>query len=234
MIKQRVWLSLPGLKQAISVLFVLCLLVVATLSLAPSASASSWQVGGAGKRCQIVLDRLHPGERSSRVLSSQCVEGDQALVAPLGRTILMTWYKDINYGGDSTDVYGWDGPCDQAGYGFEYVGAFWDDTITSRRLEERELCGAKRRLGQTRKRDLREVLVIVLLFDGVLGDGNGLVLHFEQSIIHPHRDWSLRQAPLSIELPVLKAQEPIFIQMARVAGGEQDTVKELRLPATRR
>lgn len=132
--KQRIWLSLPGLKQAISVFFVLCLLFVATLSLAPSASASSSQAGGVGKRCQIVLDKLQPGERSSQVLSSQCVEGDQALVAPLGRTILMTWYRDINYGGGSTDVYGWDGPCDWIGYGFEYVGAFWDDTITSFKL----------------------------------------------------------------------------------------------------
>ncbi len=132
--KQFVRLSLPGLKKALSGFFVLCLLVVATQSLAPSASASSSHAGVASKRCQIVLAKLQPGERTSRVLSSQCVEGDQALVAPLGDTILMSWYEDINFGRHLYDAYGEDGPCDWAGYGYSFVGAFYNDRISSFKL----------------------------------------------------------------------------------------------------
>jgi len=32
------------------------------------------------------------------------------------RTRLMTWYSDVNYGGDAQDVYGNDGTCDYSGY----------------------------------------------------------------------------------------------------------------------
>ncbi len=72
------------------------------------------------------------------------------------------------------------------------------------------------------------MLVIVLLFDGVLGEGDGLVLYFERPIIHPHRDRSVCQAPLPVELPILETQKAMLVEVARVAGGEQDTVKELR------
>lgn len=46
----------------------------------------------------------------------------------------MTWYKDINYGGDSMDAYGSDGPCDQAGYGYSYIIPNWNDAISSFKL----------------------------------------------------------------------------------------------------
>src|SRR6266536_6259234 len=75
---------------------------------------------------------------------------------------------------------------------------------------------------------LREVLVILLEIHRVLSERHGLILYLERSIIHPHRDRSFRQPPLPVELPILKAQEPIVVQIARVAGGEQNTVKELR------
>jgi hypothetical protein len=38
--------------------------------------------------------------------------------------LLMTWFSDINYGGDSSDIYGSSGPCDAAGYKLS-PGTFW-------------------------------------------------------------------------------------------------------------
>src|SRR6266700_7767366 len=66
-------------------------------------------------------------------------------------------------------------------------------------------------------RDLREVLVIVSLVHGVLRKGHGLVHHFERPIVHPYCDRSFRQTPLPVEFPVLKAQEPMLVQIPRVA-----------------
>src|SRR6266516_4515858 len=66
-------------------------------------------------------------------------------------------------------------------------------------------------------RDLRAVLVIVSLVHGVLRKGHGLVLHFERPIVHPYCDRSFRQTPLPVEFPVLKAQEPMLVQIPRVA-----------------
>src|SRR5207247_5988603 len=74
---------------------------------------------------------------------------------------------------------------------------------------------------------LREVLVILLEVHHVLSKRHGLILDLERPIIHPHRDRSFRQSPLPVELPILKAQKPIFVQIARVAGGEQNMVEEL-------
>ncbi len=81
--------------------------------------------------CLIVLDRLHPGEQSSRVLSRHCVQANQPLVAPAGSTHLMRWWADAGYRGDFTDVDGSSGPCDSTGYGFNYVGDGWNDRISS-------------------------------------------------------------------------------------------------------
>src|SRR6266487_3566115 len=75
---------------------------------------------------------------------------------------------------------------------------------------------------------LREVLVILLEVHHVLSKRHGLILDLERPIIHPHRDRSFRQSPLPVELPILKAQKPIFVQIARVVGDEQNTVEELR------
>src|SRR5258706_8909845 len=74
---------------------------------------------------------------------------------------------------------------------------------------------------------LREVFVIVLQFDGVLGEGHDLVLHLERPIIHPYRDGGLRQAPLPVELPILETQKSMLVEVAGVAGSKQDTVEEL-------
>ena len=71
------------------------------------------------------------------------------------------------------------------------------------------------------------VLVIVLQFNRVLGEHYRLMLNFERALIYPDGDRSIREALLPVELPILKAQEPNFIQITSVAGREQDTVEEL-------
>lgn len=82
--------------------------------------------------CQLVLDALHPGESTSRVLSQQCAQGDQQLVNPqICLTHLMRWWADVNHRGAFTDVCGNFGPCDSTGYGFNYVGNSWNDRISS-------------------------------------------------------------------------------------------------------
>ncbi len=54
-----------------------------------------------------------------------------------------------------------------------------------------------------------QMLSVVLQFDAVLRDGYSLMLHFQRAIIHPDGHGSHGQAALSIELPVLKAQESV-------------------------
>src|SRR5438132_1274179 len=70
------------------------------------------------------------------------------------------------------------------------------------------------------------MLVIVLQFDRVLREGDGLVLDFERSLIDPDRYWLMRQAPLTIELPVLKSEKSVFVEIASVAGRKQDAVED--------
>jgi hypothetical protein len=82
-------------------------------------------------QCQILLAKIRPGERTSRVLSHRCVTGEQSLAAPAGSTQLMTWWEDANFQGDSTKIYGDSGPCDADGYGISWVGIFWNDRISS-------------------------------------------------------------------------------------------------------
>lgn len=105
-------------------------LAFGAFAFAPAAHAAS-QTAAQAEHCQIVVAKLQPGEQTSRVLSSQCVQGTQPLVAPLGSTLLMSWYKDANYYGASTLIYGYYGPCDSAGYGIAYVGNAWNDVISS-------------------------------------------------------------------------------------------------------
>jgi len=50
-------------------------------------------------------------------------------------TLLMTWYLDPEYGGDSTDVRSPEGTCDAVGHGVSDIGGFlgrhWNDAIAS-------------------------------------------------------------------------------------------------------
>ncbi|MCS0635049.1 hypothetical protein NX801_05130 [Streptomyces sp. LP05-1] len=104
--------------------------------LLPTATAQAAQSAPAApaRHCVVVLDQLRPGESASRVLSRDCATGTEA-PAPTGRaaaaTLLMTWYADIDYGGDSTQIRGSYGGCNAEGYGFAYVGDAWNDRISS-------------------------------------------------------------------------------------------------------
>ena len=125
------------LKQGYRAALVAALLGVALVfgvAHAPAAHAASQSITQ-GERCQIVLAKLQPGEQTSRVLSSQCAQGNQQLAAPQSGTLLMTWYVDANYGGRSTNIYGDAGPCDSSGYGISYVNNWttqnWNDVISS-------------------------------------------------------------------------------------------------------
>lgn len=100
-------------------------------------------------------------------------------------------------------------------------------------VEEGELWGAERGARQAGVAYCLEVLVIVLQFDPVGGERHGLVLHLERTVIHPDRDRHIREAPLPVEFPILEPQKSMFIEVAGVAGGEQDAVEELRrVPGT--
>ncbi|MBA2395244.1 MAG: hypothetical protein H0V70_21155 [Ktedonobacteraceae bacterium] len=84
------------------------------------------------EHCLVVLEALHAGESTSRVLSQQCTQGDQQRVTPnICFTHLMRWWADANHRGAFTDVCGQYGKCDSAGYGFNYVGSAWNDRISS-------------------------------------------------------------------------------------------------------
>jgi hypothetical protein len=50
-------------------------------------------------------------------------------------TLLMSWYRDADYDGDTVDLRSTEGPCDAAGYGVsdigEYLGWAWNDSVSS-------------------------------------------------------------------------------------------------------
>ncbi|MFF3443535.1 hypothetical protein [Streptosporangium sp. NPDC002721] len=86
-----------------------------------------------GKHCRVVLDKLRPGEKISRVLSRTCADRQESLNINQD-LLIMTWYQDLNYGGLSTVVEGAYGPCDANGYGIRDTGAWvagWRNIITS-------------------------------------------------------------------------------------------------------
>ncbi|MEU1534010.1 hypothetical protein [Streptomyces fagopyri] len=89
------------------------------------------------RNCVIVLDKLQPGQTSSRVLSRSCTTGTasaQAQPSGIQSTLLMTWYADANQSGASTQIRGSSGGCDASGYGIAYVGDDWNDRISSYKL----------------------------------------------------------------------------------------------------
>jgi hypothetical protein len=93
--------------------------------------ASSAHAATPTEHCVIVLDKLHAGESTSRVLSTQCTSGNQQVTPDICLTHLMRWWSDANHRGSYTDVCGSYGKCDSSGYGFNYVGDAWNDRISS-------------------------------------------------------------------------------------------------------
>ncbi|MGW3942547.1 hypothetical protein [Streptomyces phaeochromogenes] len=94
---------------------------IGLVGLAPQASASA---ASDGTHCSVVVERVKPGEKFSRVKSRTCSDTGTAAVNRSGRTLLMTWYEHAEYGGASTDVYGDYGPCDADGYVLS-TGTWW-------------------------------------------------------------------------------------------------------------
>ncbi|MFH8468441.1 hypothetical protein [Streptomyces sp. NPDC017991] len=92
--------------------------LVGLVGLAPSVSASpSPSASSEGTYCSVVVERVRPGEKVSRVKSRTCSD-DRTAVArnKSAGTLLMSWYQDAGFGGGLTQVYGDYGPCDRSGY----------------------------------------------------------------------------------------------------------------------
>lgn len=51
-------------------------------------------------------------------------------MTPLSSDLLMTWWADINFGGNHTAIYGSAGPCDSAGYRIT-PNSYWQTHISS-------------------------------------------------------------------------------------------------------
>lgn len=110
-----------------------------TITPAFAAPTRSDEVGvtpGSVRHCVIVLDKIRPGETTSRVRAHECAVGKLPRIAA-SSTLLMTWYQYTSFGGESTRIEGYDGPCDSSGYGISDVGAgwwggsWWDNRISS-------------------------------------------------------------------------------------------------------
>jgi hypothetical protein len=108
--------------------------LAAVLLATVGALALTGPAGAAGTgavECQMLVGKADAATRISPVLSQTCARQGETLAAPAASTLLMTWYKGVNYGGTPTKVYGAGGPCDNAGYGIPWVGHDWNDAIKS-------------------------------------------------------------------------------------------------------
>ncbi|GAA4909071.1 hypothetical protein [Streptomonospora salina] len=86
------------------------------------------------RHCVITLDAVAPGETSSEVVDRDCAPGEEGRRlqrAATASTLIMTWYQDRNYAGDTADIRKSGGPCDSRGYGISDVGFLWHDEISS-------------------------------------------------------------------------------------------------------
>jgi hypothetical protein len=101
--------------------------------LAPTATAAE-QHGGA-THCVTVLNGVEHGEQESTVRSRACFTGHDAgnraeRAAPSAATQLMIWSEHRDWGGVYDRIYGYDGPCDSAGYTFD-PSTWWSNNLTS-------------------------------------------------------------------------------------------------------
>ncbi|WP_163507513.1 hypothetical protein [Fodinicola acaciae] len=107
--------------------------LIAAGGLASPATASASTT--ATKHCTIVLAPIAAGESTSKVVSREC--SASPATAKDTRILIMTWYKDDNYNGDSTDIRAQgSAPCDGQGYGISDVSAgpfgfTWGNAISS-------------------------------------------------------------------------------------------------------
>lgn len=99
------------------------------------ADSSPAQADGAVKYCAKVVAEQKSATGGLEVLRESCSssspeEARKGLRAA-GATKLMTWYSDGGYKGKmQSDIYGYYGTCDTAGYGFE-PSDDWKDSLSS-------------------------------------------------------------------------------------------------------
>jgi hypothetical protein len=101
---------------------------------APTTDGGKPMPAAAGQHCAVVLDKLRPGQSTSRVLSRTCADRADAPVlttAAATSTLLLVLYEHINYGGASTKIYGSYGPCDAEGYGVSALVSSWRNRVSS-------------------------------------------------------------------------------------------------------
>lgn len=108
--------------------------VAASTMLAGPAQAGGDGSAAAGQRCYIVLAKLKPGESTSRVVSSECITGNQRRTTTAG-TLLMTWYFDADFVTPAAGgIEGEAGGCDFDGYRLSTIGLTMSRNISSYKL----------------------------------------------------------------------------------------------------
>ncbi|MGW3965174.1 hypothetical protein ACWED2_35525 [Amycolatopsis sp. NPDC005003] len=115
-----------------SIFSVVLLVLIGSATAAAAADFSRPKV----QRCVTVLARLAPGEKVSRIVERHCdsVSSADSAHAPeaASSVLLLQYWKDDWFTGDSDTIRGSDGPCDEAGYGVPDVGSL-HDSISSYR-----------------------------------------------------------------------------------------------------
>ncbi|MET8686795.1 hypothetical protein ABZV77_21525 [Streptomyces sp. NPDC004732] len=107
-----------------------CLAVFAAVppGAAGATSASQGGASAGARHCITVLDKLGPGERTSRVVERQCTREGESMAQLRGRMapreLLVKYWDGHYFDGDSDEIRGRDGGCDAAGYGVPDMGAF--------------------------------------------------------------------------------------------------------------
>lgn len=91
------------------------MLVFTAFAATPAAHAASVSTAQT-THCAMVLAPLQPGEQTSQVVFSQCIQGNQPLVVPNASTPLVTVYLADGFTGSRTTIFGNAGPCDATGY----------------------------------------------------------------------------------------------------------------------
>jgi len=117
----------------LATLLVMVAITTALSGVAPAAAGGKPMPAAAGQHCAVVLDKLRPGQSSSRVLSQACADRADAsalTTAAASSTLLLVLYEHVNFGGASTKIYGAYGPCDAEGYGIRDLGS-WRNKLSS-------------------------------------------------------------------------------------------------------
>jgi hypothetical protein len=120
-------------------LVIATVLAVGTVALSTANAATvkhSASVEKSAKYCAVVLDRVRPGEKTSRALAKRCATDQETLnrdAAVSASTPLIKffdcsgWYEPCGW----IIYYGAYGTCDRLGYVWNYVGDMWNDKFSS-------------------------------------------------------------------------------------------------------